>query len=175
MKKTLFVAIIVAVSVLTACSAGKKIEEWETFPWDLFGLPNVEQPRDYVEFFGFYPDGKNDEGVYFGFETENEKPSLKYMEKYVDKLIEHADQAYNIGDYEGYYQDLTLEDLPQYTIDGKESVYTIVSDPNPSGFRYDIIFSKDGRYFKFGGFVNLNPGNSYAKAKTSFSVIPLDL
>ncbi len=175
MKKTLLFAVITMVSVLTACSGGKKIEEWDTFPWDMFGLPHVQQPNDYVEFFGFYPDGENDEGVYFGFKTEQEKPSLKYMEKYVDKLIDHADSAYNIGDYEGHYKDLTLEELPQYTIDGKESVYTI-SGPNwGEGFRYDLIYSKDGRYFKFGGHINLTPGNSYTKAKTSFSVIPLDL
>ena len=154
MKKVLLIALAAAaVSVLTACRSEKEIPGWNETGWEEFGAPYLKQPQRFLKFSGIYPDGADDNGRFFTFETENHKQSFDYLEQCVKGVLKYADAVYDVSDYHRSRSELTIEKLQQYAVDKK---YVRKSGSQWAGaYRYDLIFSKNGKYFEFKGGVEV--------------------
>nr|DAE30292.1 MAG TPA: protein of unknown function (DUF4969) [virus sp. ct5rm7] len=154
MKQQLFIVFaLLTLLVLTACDSGKRIEGWDTAQWEQLGAPFLKQPKHFLKFSGIYPDGADGNGRIFTFETENHKQSFDYLERCVKRLLKYADAVYDVSDYRRSRSELTIEKLQQYAVDKK---YVKMAGSQWAGaYHYDLIFSKDGRYFEFRGGVEV--------------------
>lgn len=156
-------------AIFTACSNGKKIEGWNTSLFESVGAPFLKQPKNYLEFRGPYADGKNNDGVFFSIKTKNHKQSFDYLEQCVKGVLKYADAVYDLSGNGRDRSKFTIDYLQQYAVDKKN--VRMKGSQWAGAYHYDLIFSKDGKYFEFTGGVEVY--NSHERADCQIGFYPL--
>ncbi|MEF2791876.1 hypothetical protein [Alistipes senegalensis] len=169
MNHKLLIFGVVAMMVLTSCNNQQKIENWEPALFESVGAPFLKRPTRFIEFHGPYADGENNDGVFFSFETKNHKQSFNYLEQCVKGVLKYADAIYDLSGNGRDRSKFTIDYLQQYAVDKKN--VRINGSQWAGAYHYDLIFSKDGKYFEFSGGVGVY--NSHERADCSIGFYPL--
>lgn len=170
MKHSLLILATAALAVLSSCGNRPKIENWEPLLFESVGAPFLKQPAHFIEFHGPYADGENDEGISFSFETKNHAQSRKYVEQCIKAIEKYADKIYDVSEYTRSTSKLTLEKLQEYAV--RKGDIKLKGSQWGGGYSCDVIYSKDGRYFKFTGGYGVYNNHERATCMVGFFPLP---